>query len=94
MPYSSLAAIALTIANGIRISLDRNLEDILVLALSLAIILSMILFRSFWANHILTFGFMASLAKDRSSAEHSAPAVAMLGWIALLLISYFSFFQG
>jgi len=92
MSYSSLIASVLTIANSIHIGLEHNLEDTLTLILALVAVLSMIVFNTFWANHILTFGFMASLAKDRNNAEHSAPAIAMLGWIALLLISYFSFF--
>jgi len=92
MSYPSLIAIVIAVACGIRFGLENTLEDTLVFALTLAIVLSMIVFSSFVVRYGLNLGIMASLAKDSKTPEHSAPAIALLGWIALIVICYFVFF--
>ena len=92
MSYSSMLASILAIACGIYFAMQNELEASLYFSGSLAAVWSMIVFSHIWAEYGLGFGFMESLAKDSKTSEHSGPALKLLGWTGLPLISYFVFF--
>jgi len=91
MPYSSLFAILLSIICIIYFGYGHTYEQTIALIILQGVVLSMIIFDRFWAKYIITRGFMAARAKDYKQAEFSAPAVAMLGWIGLIILSYIGF---
>jgi hypothetical protein len=86
----SLIVAALIILRGITV---RGWEEGGVIAITLIFILAMIWFNEFWAKYILPFGWLESKAKDFKKAEYSAPAIAFIGWVLLLLILYMSYFH-
>jgi hypothetical protein len=53
---------------------------------------SMVWFGDFWAEYILPFGFWHSKATDFKTPERSAGALAVLGWVMLLLLGYAAYF--
>jgi len=57
-----------------------------------ALVGTMVWFSDFWAEYLLPFGFWASKASDFKTPERSAAAVALIGWVLLLLIAWAAFF--
>jgi len=49
---------------------------------------SMTLCSRFWAEYIIAFGFWERFAKDFKEPLNSQPAIAFLGWVLLLLITW------
>jgi hypothetical protein len=48
---------------------------------------TMVWFNEFWAEYLLPFGFWASKASDFKTPQRSAAAVALLGWVLLVLVA-------
>jgi hypothetical protein len=65
----------------------QGLEAAFAGLLGVALCVSMIELNDFWAEHLLPFGFWASKARDFEQAGRSAGAVALIGWILLLLLA-------
>lgn len=61
------------------------MEKAVAVTMVILLAASMVWFNRFWANYILRFGFLESLASDFKSAERSSAAIALLGWAVLLL---------
>lgn len=57
-----------------------------------AVAATMVRFNEFWAEYILPFGFWASMASDSRNPGRSSAAVALLGWVLLILLAAASFF--
>jgi hypothetical protein len=53
---------------------------------------TMVWFNHFWAEYILPFGFWESKASDFKTPHRSAGAIALLGWVLLLLIAWAVYF--
>jgi hypothetical protein len=53
---------------------------------------TMVWFNDFWAEYLLPFGFWASKASDFKTPQRSAAAVALIGWVLLLLVAWAAFF--
>jgi hypothetical protein len=60
--------------------------------LAVALVGTMVWFNEFWAEYLLPFGFWASKASDFKTPQRSAAAVALIGWVLLLLIAWAAFF--
>jgi len=71
-----------------RLFLIDDLESTLVGMGSVLFCGSMIFYNHLWAEYILPFGFWESKASDFKQPQNSAPAVAFLGWVFLLLLGY------
>jgi hypothetical protein len=65
----------------------QGLEAAFAGLLGVALCASMIELNDFWAEYLLPFGFWASKARDFEHAGRSAGAVALVGWILLLLFA-------
>ena len=90
---SHLWSLIVTCLILIRIILMQGWEDAVAMTIGLTVILAMIWFNGFWAKYILPFGWLASKANDFKKAEYSAPAIALIGWVLLLLILYLAYFR-
>ncbi|MCW9023358.1 MAG: hypothetical protein OQK73_01635 [Gammaproteobacteria bacterium] len=88
--FWSLMVAALILLRGIIV---RGWEEGSTIAMALAVILMMIWSNEFWAKYILPFGWLESKARDFKKAEYSAPAIAFVGWVLLLLILYMTYFH-
>jgi len=74
---------ALAVLVVVRVFLLKGAEAALGAALGVAVLGTMVWFSDFWARYLLAFGFWESKATDFRTAETSAPAVALIGWILL-----------
>ena len=74
---------ALAVLVVVRVFLLKGAEAALGAALGVAVLGTMVWFSDFWARYLLAFGFWESKATDFRTAENSAPAVALIGWILL-----------
>ncbi len=85
MSFSRIVFIGLSIAMMAGVVLFGDMEKAIAVAVVILLAASMLWFNSIWANYILRFGFLESLASDFKSAEQSSAAIALLGWLVLLL---------
>jgi len=72
----------------VRVFLLKGAEAAFGAALGVTVLGTMVRFSDFWAHYFLAFGFWESKATDFRTAENSAPAVALIGWILLSLSAY------
>jgi hypothetical protein len=88
----SVAFTAVAVLIVVRLFWVRDIESALVGSVAVVLIGTMVWFSDFWTTYILPFGFWQTMATDYNSPERSGGAIAMIGWVLLLLIGYAVFF--
>jgi hypothetical protein len=75
----------------IRLIATQGLEAAAAGALAAVFFGTMVWFKDFWAGYVLTFGFWESKASDFKHPARSSAAVALLGWVFLILLAVGTF---
>lgn len=86
MTFGTVMSIILAVLIIVRAAMMQSLEDAIIGAVGVIFIGTMIWFKNVWAEYILPFGFWESKAKDYKNAAGSAPAIAFIGWVLLVLM--------
>ena len=92
MRISRVIFLVISILVITRLFLVKDIEIAAIGTISVFVAATMVWFSGFWAKYLLGFGFMEQMATDYNNSGASAGAIALLGWIVLLLLAYGSFF--
>ena len=81
---SGLILISMATAIIIRIFLIRELEAAIVVTGGTLLLILFIRNAQWFADNILSLGFMSYFAKDFKTSSGSGPALEFLGWLAMI----------
>ena len=82
-----LIFIAIALAVVARLYAVLGIEGVASGLVIVTLLGTMVWFNEFWAEYLLPFGFWASKASDFKTPQRSAAAVALLGWVLLMLVA-------
>ena len=85
-PWIAISLALLTVLLGYRESQDAAMAFGAMALLALSMI-----FRPGWWTFWMSLGFWEQRASDSNRPDQSGPAIALLGWIILLLAVFLSF---